>query len=377
MRIADVRVTQSSVRPAQSYVTSIDARLDGGPRGRTRDRVLVEIETDDGVVGYGTCAPDPTWPRGLNAQAVAAIIEHEYRPLLVGRDPRPLGAIVPMLERAAVDVPFALAAIDLALWDVAGKAQGRSVADLLGGRVRDSVRLHHPIGMQPVDAVAVETREAIEAGYLDFKLKVGGPDFDAELAAVETVRRLGGDRARIRVDANQGWSAEEAIGRIEALNEHRLVLVEQPVPYWDLDGMRHVRRTTGVPILADESCFGPADVVRIARAEAADVVNVKLMKCGGLWNARKMTAVAEAAGLTCFVGGMAEESEVAVAAGFHLAVTQEIVRHPTGILSGLTERPPSEPPWEIRGARAYPRERVIGLGADPDPAARARPDPSR
>lgn len=367
MKIVDVRVNPLSVPIARPYTTALEAGA--GWEGDALHQLLVEVESDHGLVGYGECAPDPRWPRGLNTAAVAAIIEREYRPLLLGRDPRSLGAIIPLLEKAAADTPFAVAPIDLALWDLAGKAQGRSVFDLLGGQVREFVPLQRPIGIKAVDEVAADAHDALAGGYQDFKLKVGGPDFDVELAAVRTIREIVGDRPRIRVDANQGWSAGEAVRRIRELDEYRLDLVEQPVPYWDLVGMRDVRRMTGVPIMADESCFSPADVAQIARMRAADVVNVKLMKCGGLWNARKVAAVAEAAGLTCFVGAMAQETEVAAAAGFHLALSQEIVRCPTGTACMKTAQPVAEPPWEVRSARAYPKQDIVGLGADPEPEA--------
>jgi L-alanine-DL-glutamate epimerase-like enolase superfamily enzyme len=377
MRIADVRLRPLSVPIATTYLTALEAGETDASQPRTWNHLVIEVETDDGLVGYGVCCAGPRWPRGLNGPAVAEIIEHEYRPLLLGRDPRLLGAIIPLLERAAADVPFAIAPIDLALWDLAGKAQGRPVYDLLGGRVRDSVPLHFSIGIKPVEEVASEVQAAMEKGYVDFKQKVGGPDFEAELAAVRTIREIAGERARILVDANQAWSAEVAVRRIRALDEYGLEFVEQPVPRWDLEGMRHVRRATGVPILADESCSTPADVARIASMGAADVVNIKLMKCGGLWNARKMAAVAEAGGLSCFVGCMGAETEVALAAGFHFALSHANVRYPTGILNVFTEQPVAEPPWEIRGTEAHPKQEVVGLGVDPKPEAIARFDASR
>jgi L-alanine-DL-glutamate epimerase-like enolase superfamily enzyme len=366
MKIADIRVTPLSLPVVKPYITAFDFDQGANQANHQLDQLLVEVESDDGLIGYGECAPDPQFSPGLDRDAATTIIEDVYRPLLLGRDPRHVGTIIPTLEQAEPDAPFAVAPIDLGLWDLAGKAQRRPVFDLLGGQVRSSVSLHCSIGIKRVEEVAADARRALEEGYREFKLKVGGPDFDAELASVRTIREIGGDQARIRVDANEGWSREEAIPRIRELDAHRLILVEQPVPRSDLAGMRDVRRMTGVPVMADESCFGPADVAEIARAGAADAVNIKLMKCGGLWNARKMAAVSEATGLTCFVGGMVQETEVAVAAGFHFALSHEIVRYPTGILN-MMRAPLAAPPWEVRDARAYPKGDIIGLGADPQP----------
>lgn len=367
MRIADLRVRPVSVPTTKSYDISL-FKKEGYVEENSRNHLIIEAESDGGEIGYGEVAPAPYWPRGLTGKALAAIIEEAYRPLILGKDPFLLGQIIPLLEAAVVDAPFALGGVDMALYDLAGKALGRPVYDLLGGKVRGSVLVHYSIGIKDPGEVAEEVREAREKGYLDFKVKVGGPDFDREEAAVRAVREHGGEEARIRVDANQGWSAEEAIRCVKALDRYRLVLVEQPVPYWDVEGLARVRKITGVPVLADESCFSPSDVVRIIRLEAADIINIKLMKCGGLWNAAKITNIARAAGLTCFVGGMME-MEIGAAAGFHLMLSREIIRYPSGIFNSFTERPLGRPPWEIRGGRAHLREDIVGLGVDIDSGA--------
>ncbi len=362
MRIAEVRVKPVRRPVGVGVMTAVDAGVAAG--AQWREHLLVEIETTDGVIGYGEAAPDPRWPRGLNREAIAAIITTEYCPLLLGRDPRALGTLIPALERAAAETPFALAPVDMALWDVWGRAEGRAVCDLLGGAVRERVALHHTIGIKPADAVADEVRRAGAAGYLDFKLKVGGADFDGEMAAMAAIRATAGPRARIRVDANQGWTPGEAVRCVRALNRHGLHLVEQPVAHGDIAGLRHVRRRGGVPVMADESVFSPADVFRLAAAEAVDVINIKLMKTGGLWRARQVAAVAEAAGLEGFMGSMFE-MEVGAAAALHFAMSQAIICHPTGILHRLHAEPLADPAWDIADAHAKLHEGIKGLGVTP------------
>lgn len=364
MRIRDLRVIPVSVPTTKSYDISLFLKA-GYVEEKRRNHLIIELESDDGTTGYGEIAPSPFWPRGLTGKAIKAIVEEFYRPLVVGKDPLLMGELIPLLERAVVDTPFALAGVDLALHDLVGKLLGRPVHDLLGGKIRDDVLIHYSIGIKSPQEVAEEVRQAREKGYLDFKVKVGGPDFDQEEAAVRAVREHGGEEARIRVDANQGWSAEEAIRCVKALDRYRLVLVEQPVPYWDVEGLGRVRRITGVPVLADESCFSPADVIRIIRLEAADIINIKLMKCGGLYNAVKIANIAQAAGLTCFIGGMLE-MELGAAAGFHFMLSHDIVRYPSGIFNVFTERPLGDPPWEVRQGRAHLKPGRPGLGVELD-----------
>lgn len=366
MEIVDVRVIPLAVPLARSFAAASDRGLtDASPH---LDRLLVAIETDNGLVGWGEGVPFPSWPRGLNRQDMQAIIQYEYRPLLLGRDPRRLGEVIPALEKAVADSPFSLSAVDMALWDLLGQILQMPLYLLLGGLARPSLPLHYSIGLKEPPAVAQEALAAWNQGYTDFKLKVGGPDFDAEEAAVAAVREAVGDEARIRVDVNGAWTVPEAITRINRLNRYRLDLVEQPVAADDLAGMAAVRRAVEVPIMADESCFSAADVARIARLEAADAVNIKLANCGGLWNARKMAHVAEATGLTCFMGGMLE-LELGASAGFQFALSQQVITYSTGILNMFTQEPLAEPAWEVRGRHAYPRPGIVGIGARLHPEA--------
>lgn len=359
MRIVDVRVRPLAVPRGRSFVAAGSTATAG--EDESLQRLLVEIETDNGLVGHGEAAPLPSWPRGLNMGAIHSIIVDEYRPLLLGQDPFLLGQIIPRLEAAVVDAAFALAPVDMALWDLIGQQQNQPLYRLLGGAVRASLPLHYSIGLKDADEVAVEVQAALKRGYIDFKLKVGGSDFAAELAAVAAVRQQAGPAARIRVDANQAWTVPQAIAAIGELHQYRLELVEQPVAYWDLAGMAAVRRATGVPILADEACANAIDVLRLAQYEAADIVSIKLADCGGIWNARQMAHVAQAAGLPCFMGGMLE-LEVGASASFQFALSQRAIAYSTGVLNMFSAQPIAQPAWEIRGAQAYPRPHLVGLG---------------
>ncbi len=362
LKIIEVQVHLVS-RPARSPFTTARQLAVGQTDVPVRTHVLVEIRTDGGWTGFGEGATDPLWPQGMTPAELARLIMDTVVPVLRGRDPADLERLIPDLERAAGN-PFAVAAADMALWDVVGRARGQSVVALLGGAARARMPLHLPIGIKSPDEVTEDVRQAVEAGYQDFKLKVGGPDADAEAASVAAVRATAGPEARIRLDANQAWTPAEAVRRLHGLKRHGIRLVEQPVVAEDLAGMREVRRATGIPVMADESCFDARDVARLAEAEAADAVNIKLMKCGGLWRAREVAAAAAAAGLEGFMGSMLE-MEIGASASLQFALSQAMVIHPTGILHPTTARPLADPPWRTDGPFAVLAPTVHGLGAEP------------
>lgn len=293
-----------------------------------KDGLIVRIHSDEGLVGVGEGNPQPTWPRGLTQRALVAIIEDEFAPRLVGQDPRAIGRLVERLDRSVAECPFALAPVDLALHDLAGKALELPVSDLLGGARRTEVDLHFTIGIQAPEAMAAAALAAWERGFRAFKVKVGGPDFTTERQMLQVIRDALPE-ARLRVDANQGWHSDQAVRNIRALEPLGLELVEQPVPAWDLDGLAKVTAAVDVPIMADESLFSPSDAVRLVRMQACDIFNIKLMKSGGLWNAGKIAAIAEAAGISCFMGSMAD-LEVGIAAALHFIASHPVIRYPFG-----------------------------------------------
>ncbi|MDY7041992.1 MAG: enolase C-terminal domain-like protein, partial [Chloroflexota bacterium] len=195
---------------------------------------------------------------------------------------------------------------------------------LLGGKVRDGMALYPVIPMGEPAKMAAQAGLFAGMGFTILKLKVGSaPDTDE--ARVARVREAAGPDVKLRLDVNQGWAdAPTSIAAIRRLAHYRLDLVEQPVAAADLDGLAEVRRAVDVPIMVDEGCHSPADALAIVRKEAADIINIKLMKCGGLYRATQILAIAEAAGLPCIVGSMGESS-IGSAAGMHLCLARAAI----------------------------------------------------
>jgi muconate cycloisomerase len=289
--------------------------------------VLVKIYAD-GLVGVGEATVLKEWGGdhgryyGEYPNTTAYIIDELFGPAILGENPLGLERILEKLDRVAKGYPYAKASIDIALHDLIGKARGLPVYELLGGLYRREVRLAHSLGILEMAPLLDEVAAAVEEGVKTIKLKAGlDPERDVE--TVRQVRQLVGDGIDITVDANQGWPTPKlAIQTIRRMEPHRVLFVEQPVE--GLYGMEQVARAVGTPIMADESAWTPQDVLEIARREAANMVSLYTTKPGGLFRARKVAAVAEAAGFPCNVNGSAETG-VGTAANVHLAAAMKIV----------------------------------------------------
>lgn len=261
---------------------------------------VVRIETDTGLVGVGEAQADVGF-FGETVEEVGSSVNDYLGPQLVGKDPFEREYLLGLIDYRGNSC--ARAGLDMALHDLIGKALGIPVGALIGGLHKLRVAVAIEIAGGPPDDMARECLEFMKKGVRAFKPKIGAdPDRDAD--RLRAIREAVGPEVSLRVDANQGYNPKEAI-RLCRLAERAgvgLELLEQPVPAWDLDGMAFVKRAVDTPIEADESCYSVQDAMQIVRHEAADVLNIKLGKAGGLYSAKKIAAIAEAAGLRCVLG---------------------------------------------------------------------------
>jgi len=288
---------------------------------------LVRVETDEGLVGFGEACPAYEFT-GDTLWTVQDVIGEYLGPSVIGKDPFRIEAIVHCWERElwTVGNQAAQAALEMALWDLQGKALGRPLCDLLGGRTRDGLVEVIAWGWDEPEALAEKTRRMRAEGVTVFKIKVGDlPERDEQRVAA--VRAAAGPDARLTVDANQGWlDAKTAVRAIRMLEPYGIEFVEQPVRMDDLDAARFVRAHVDAPIALDESVRGPREALAAAKAGACDIFVVKLMKTGGILGALKVNAIAEAAGITVMMGNMGESS-LGLAAHFHLNVALANATH--------------------------------------------------
>src|SRR3989454_3795003 len=313
MKIADVRVIQADIpveRPHKMSFTTLEMM----------NFVFVRLETGDGLVGWGeaACLGGPTWSEE-SSESVAATIERYIAPWLVGREAGEIEPLARELARRVQGNPFARAAVEMALWDLNGRALGVPVHRLLGGRVRDRVPLSWSLAVTSGEAEVAEAREKVARGHRIFKIKTAAHPVGEDVAGVKAIREAVGPDVRLRVDANQGWDRPAALRAIRAMEPYDLDFVEQPVPRWDLDGLAEIARSVSVPIMADESCGSTQDALAIARRGGVAILALKLTKSAGLANTMAIARIAEAAGLGCYVGCMIETS-LGTAAYLHAAL---------------------------------------------------------
>jgi muconate cycloisomerase len=313
LTIGDVRVVLADIpvkRPHKMSFTTLEAV----------NFAFVRVETRGGLVGWGeaACLGGPTWSEE-SVESVQATIERYLAPWLVGRDADAIEPIRREMARRVQGNPFARAAVEMALWDVNGRALGVPVHRLLGGRVRDRVPLSWSLAVTSPEAEIEEAREKTALGHRIFKIKTAAHPVAHDVERVRRIREAVGPDVALRVDANQGWDRPTALAAIRALEPHGLDFVEQPVPRWDLDGMAEIARRVSVPIMADESCASPHDALAIARLGGVSILALKVTKSAGLLGAMAVARIAEAAGMTCYVGCMIETS-LGTAAYLHVAL---------------------------------------------------------
>ena len=284
--------------------------------------VIVELHTDTGAVGYGE-APPTGVITGDTTGAILGAIQDHIAPALLGRDLDEFEDLTAAVQKALVHNTSAKAAVDMALWDLLGQKYSAPVYRMLGGARRNIVT-DITISVNPPEEMARDARTAVQRGYDCLKVKVG-IDPELDVARLAAGRQAVGRDIKLRIDANQAWNAKQAVRILNQMQEKGLDIefVEQPVPAADLEGMQYVTRHADVPVLADESVFSPADALRIMQTGAADLVNIKLMKCGGLTHALRIAA-AEVYGVECMIGCMLE-AKISVNAAVELACAKKII----------------------------------------------------
>jgi L-alanine-DL-glutamate epimerase-like enolase superfamily enzyme len=275
---------------------------------------MLKIFTDDGLQGLGEASPDPE-VTGETQDAVIAALQQSAA-FLVGSNPFDIEHIINQCLDQIPAYPAAIAAIDMALYDLMGQALHTPTYQLLGGKSRPGIGLYPVIPMNDPQIMADMSQKFVDMGVDILKIKLGSTP-DADLLRLKNIQNAVGASVKLRLDINQGWKdSRTSIEIIRRLSGFNIEWIEQPVAASDLSGLAEVTSAVDIPIMADESCHGPADVFKIACKEAADLINIKLMKCGGLYQATKMLAVAEAAGLPSILGSMGESS-IGSAAGLH------------------------------------------------------------
>ena len=281
--------------------------------------VIVTIRLGNGVEGIGEAATlgGPRWSEE-SVESIKATIDAHLAPALIGAPADRFQAARARMDGAAKRNNAAKGALESALFDAVGKTLGVPAAQFLGGVVRDRIPVLWTLASgDPAQEIDEAEQKLARRLHETFKVKIGAESVASDLARLRRLAVALEGRARLIVDANPAWDVPTALAALPVLAELGVTLVEQPLPAWNIAGMARLRTRATVPLMADESVFSAHEMADVARAGAADVVSLKLVKHGGLLATRDVAAVAEAAGIGIY-GGCLLESSIGAAA--HLAV---------------------------------------------------------
>jgi L-alanine-DL-glutamate epimerase-like enolase superfamily enzyme len=321
--------------------------------------VFLRVQTNRGITGFGCAAPD-LQITGETAKSVLSVCDSTIRPVLLHTDPLRGALQLSRLKPHLQNQPSAMAMVDMALYDILGKASGLPIHKILGG-FRDRIKTSITVGIMPIEDTVAKARKCTRRGFKALKIK-GGKNVDEDIERILKVRRAVGDKIELRFDANQGYTVEESLSFVKAIRLAKVELIEQPTPKGQPVMLGRVTDGISLPVMADESLMNLRDAFRLARRDLVDMVNVKLMKVGGIAEALQINAVANAANLEVMVGCM-DEAALGIAAGLHFALARPNVAYADldGHLDLIDD--PSAGAVILRDGVLYPTN-LAGLGFD-------------
>ncbi|SCY80066.1 dipeptide epimerase [Alkaliphilus peptidifermentans] len=316
MKIVDIQVGRISVPLRTPFKTALRTV-------KSIEDIVVKVVTDTGHVGYGEAAPTAVIT-GDTTGAIIGAINESIKPQLIGLSINNFEDVMQRLHGSLLKNSSGKAAVDIALYDLFGQLHNAPLYKLLGGYKKEIIT-DITISVNEPEEMVKDSLDAVGRGYKTLKIKVG-KDPLKDMERMKAIRKAIGYDIQLRIDANQGWKPKEAINILRKMEDAGLEIefVEQPVLAHDFEGLKLVTDNVSIPVLADESVFSPRDALKILEMRAADLINIKLMKTGGIYNALKICSIAETYGVECMIGCMLE-SKISVTAAAHLAGAKSII----------------------------------------------------
>jgi L-alanine-DL-glutamate epimerase-like enolase superfamily enzyme len=280
--------------------------------------LIVKVQTDNGLTGYGEGTIAPAWS-GETQTGAQHIIDKMLAPLLRGQDPLRISHLTDLIDRTLIGNLFVKAAVEMALLDITARSFDVPVHVFLGGARRSSeIALKFSIGAFAPQEAARVAHHAMGLGLKAVKVKVG-LDVTEDIARVEAVRSTVGDKIRVAVDGNGGWTESDARRAIPHLERLNINAIEQPLRRGDFRECARLRQRTSIPIMLDESIFTRQDALEAIREDACDLISIYPGKNGGILRSLEIAQMAAAAGIECVIGSNLE-MDLGSAAMLHLAV---------------------------------------------------------
>lgn len=316
MKITDIELGRLRVplrTPFRTALRTVEAIED----------VVVMVRTDTGHTGHGAAAATAVITGDTHGSIIEAVRRY-IAPCLLGQDVAQLNRLCARVRTSMEGNTSAKAAVEIALYDLWAQLHGAPLYRMLGGG-DPVITTDITISVDDVDIMVADALAAIARGFDALKLKVGR-DIGADIERVKAIHAAVQGRASLRLDANQGWTPRQAVRAMRSLETDgvTLELLEQPVDAADIAGLKYVAERIDTPVMADESVFSPAQAIDLIQQRAADIINIKLMKTGGLSAAIRIADIAAIHGVPCMIGCMIESS-ISVAAAVHLAVARSDV----------------------------------------------------
>jgi len=281
--------------------------------------IIIRLHTDKGIVGIGET--DSLAPfTEETPETVKSVLENYLKPKIIGMNPMNIVRIHKEMDKIVKGNYLAKAAIDIACHDILGKAAFLPVYYLLGGLLREEIPIAGSLGADTPENNAREALEYKARGIKTLMIKTGSLPLEEDIERVKAVRKAVGKDVHLIVDANQGWDVAEAIQFGKAVSKYDIDFIEQPVPYWDIEGLAKVRRSLSIPISADESLFTIHDARILIKKSAVDIFSIKVVKHGGIYKAKQIIELANAFNIKCWMNSMIEEG-ITQAASLHLGVS--------------------------------------------------------
>ena len=316
MKITRISLYKLCIPLKEPFITSLGQDDDAR-------NVLVKIETDKGLIGFGECSP--YMPINGESQDTCYAVGQYFAKVLIGKDPLNISDCIRIMDSVIYANNSIKSAFDIALYDIAAQDAGQPIWQFIGGQKNKTIVTDYTVSIGEPEKMARDAVHILSQGYPAIKVKLG-KDGKKDVQRIKAIREAVGNDIPLRIDANQGWDVEEAIETLKALSQFGIQHCEEPIARWNYAQLPRISKESPIPIMADECCGDDHDAARLIELKACTYFNIKLGKSGGIYRGLKIVRLAEKAGIHLQIGAMIE-SRIAMTAFAHFALSSSSIVH--------------------------------------------------